>query len=483
MSNHTTDIIIIGAGLSGIGAACHLAKKHPNKSYKILEMREELGGTWSLFKYPGVRSDSDMYTFGFSFKPWEHKKSYADASTILEYLDETAKEYKVHEHIIYNQKVMNANFDSTNNTWTIHTLNTKTKEEAQHVVSMIFSCTGYYSYDAGFTPDFKNSASYEGQLIHPQKWPTALDYTDKKVIIIGSGATAITLVPAMAKKTSNITMLQRSPTYIGALPNKDSVGNVIKKILPNKTAHKVIRLKNVTIDALFFKLCMRFPEKLRKFLIKKVIQEIGDESYTPHFTPKYNPWEQRFCLAPDGDFFKTIKHGKATIVTDEIESFTKSGVLLKSGKTLDADIIITATGLKLVAGGNIKLSVDNTPYTISDNVIYKGLMLNKLPNFAFFIGYTNASWTLRSDLTSRYLNRLLTYMDKKKYSYVAPNFKKHKNIAYTPLLDMKSGYFKRGENLFPIQANKAPWKLNQNYFLDFIQLRIKSIKDNYLHFS
>lgn len=482
MKSNYTDVLIVGAGLSGIGAACHLTRKNPNKTYRILEMRGEIGGTWSLFKYPGVRSDSDMYTFGFSFKTWDANKSFADAKSILKYLDEACDEYKVKENITYYQKVISVNFDTKAATWTVFTENQQTKKQEQFTAQFLFSCSGYYKYDAGYTPDFKGMKTYSGQIVHPQQWPENLDYTNKKVVIIGSGATAVTLIPAMADKTKHVTMVQRSPTYVGNLPNKDKVAKIIKKILPKKLAHKTVRLKNILFSIAFYNVSKRFPKFMKNFIIKGAQKELGDFPVEPHFTPNYNPWDQRFCVAPDGDLFKVLREGKASIETDHIDSFTEKGLLLKSGKELEADIIITATGLRLVAFGGAKGFVDGAEISPSEKLTYKGLMLNDLPNFIFFVGYTNASWTLKSDLTSEYASRILSLMDKKGYKTVIPKLASN-DLDTAPLINLNSGYIHRAAADLPKQGDKLPWKLYQNWFFDYYMLRIKSVEDKHLKFS
>lgn len=482
MKKKHTDVLIIGAGLSGIGAACHLARKNSNKSYQILEMREELGGTWSLFKYPGVRSDSDMYTFGYSFKTWNASKSFADAPSILSYLNEAADEYKVRDKITYNQKVTSINFDTNLAIWEVTTLNLKTDKIHIYTSQFLFSCSGYYNYKNGYTPNFKGVNDFKGTIIHPQKWPNELDYSNKKVIVIGSGATAVTLVPEMAKNAAHVTMVQRSPTYIGALPNKDKAAKFIKKVLPKKTAHKAIRLKNILFSIAFYNTSKRFPNFMRNFIIKGAKKQLNGFPVAPHFTPNYNPWDQRFCVAPDGDLFKAIRNKKATVETGYIDCFTSTGLLLKSGKSLDADIIITATGLELLAFGDAKISINDTPFNPADKLTYKGLMLNDLPNFIFFTGYTNASWTLKSDLTSEYTSRLLNLMDKKRYKIVMPKIG-NTNIETVPLINLNSGYIHRSTAKLPKQGSKYPWKLYQNWIYDYFTLRIKSVKDDTLKFS
>ena len=473
-----TDIIIVGAGLSGVGAACHLERKNPEKSYVIFEAREELGGTWSLFKYPGIRSDSDMYTFGFSFKTWDNPKSFADAPNILKYLNEAANEYRIKDKIKYQTKVLKANFDTQNKIWSITTINKVGNEEIYHS-RFLFSCTGYYNYDEGHTPDYNGIENYEGEIIHPQHWPENLDYKNKRVVVIGSGATAVTIVPEMADETSEITMLQRSPTYVGAFPNKDKYAELLKKYFPKKVAHKLIRFKNIFVQILFFQACKIWPNYMKKLLVKAAQRKLGNFPAKPHFEPNYNPWDQRFCVAPDGDLFRAIREGKANVITDKIDSFNKKGIKLVSGKNLEADIIISATGLKLLAFGGSKISIDNSPYNPSDAITYKGLMLSGLPNCIFFAGYTNASWTLKSDLTSEYASRLFNLMDKKNYSFFMPKIEKQ-NMNITPLLNLNSGYIHRSSHLFPKQGSKLPWKLYQNYFFDYTMLRINKIRDKNL---
>tara|TARA_R110001632_G_scaffold6324_1_gene25705 strand:+ start:46309 stop:47751 length:1443 start_codon:yes stop_codon:yes gene_type:complete len=477
-----TDIIIVGAGLSGIGAACHLERKNKDKSYRILESREEIGGTWSLFKYPGIRSDSDMYTFGYSFKTWDNPKSFADAPSILKYLNEAADEYNIREKIQYQTRVTSVNFNTEKNIWTVTTTTSSTQIEEVYTCNMLFVCTGYYNYKNGYTPEFPGIENFKGQVIHPQHWPENLNYTNKKVVVIGSGATAVTIVPKMAKETAKITMLQRSPTYVGAFPNKDKVAAILKSILPKKTAHKVIRFKNIVIQIIFFNVCRKWPNTMKKLLVKGVQKQLGDIPANPHFSPNYKPWDQRFCVAPDGDLFETLKQGKADIVTDHIETFTEKGIKTASGKELEADIVISATGLKLLAFGGAKISIDDNEFDISKSLTYRGLMLSGLPNCIFFAGYTNASWTLKSDLTSEYASRLLKFMDQKNYKYMFPKVI-GEDLETIPLLNLNSGYIHRSENEFPRQGSKLPWRLYQNYFRDYKTLRINKLTDKELQFK
>ncbi len=477
-----TDIIIVGGGLSGIGEACHLERKNKRKSYRILEAREELGGTWSLFKYPGIRSDSDMYTFGYSFKTWDHSKSFADAPTILKYLNEAVDEYQIRDKIQYQTEVTSVNFDTTKNIWTVNTTSSKTNTIETYTCNFLFICTGYYNYKNGYTPKYPGIENYKGKVIHPQHWPEDLDYKGKKVVVIGSGATAVTIVPKMADDTAHITMLQRSPTYVGTFPNKDKVAAFLKKILPKKAAHKIIRFKNILTQVIFFNVCKWWPNTMRKLIIKGAQKELGTISAEPHFAPNYKPWDQRFCVAPDGDLFKSIKKGKASIVTDQIETFTENGIKIKSGEELKADIIISATGLKLLAFGGAKATIDGKEFDISKSLTYRGLMLSGLPNCIFFAGYTNASWTLKSDLTSEYANRLLKFMEKKNYTYVIPQIMDDA-METLPLLNLNSSYIHRDKDMFPLQGSKTPWKLYQNYFRDYKTLRINKITDKQLQFK
>jgi cation diffusion facilitator CzcD-associated flavoprotein CzcO len=476
-----SDIIIIGAGLSGIGAACHLQRKNSNKTYKVLEAREEIGGTWSLFKYPGIRSDSDMYTFGYSFKTWDDDKSFADAPSILKYLHQASDEYDVAEKIMFNQKVVSYNFDASQNLWTVKTTNPKTNGETFYTAQFIFNCSGYYNYDHGYTPVFKGLENFKGKFIHPQKWDENLDYKNKKVVVIGSGATAVTIVPSIANDVAKVTMLQRSPTYITALPNEDKIALFIKRVLPRKIAHKLVRVKNIFADMLFYNLCKKWPEAMKKFVLKGIKKELGDFPLEPHFSPDYKPWDQRFCLVPDGDFFKAIKKGKAAIITDTIDAFIENGILLKSGKIVEADIVISATGLKLLPFGGAKITLNNNPFNITEQFIYKGLMLSELPNFFVFAGYTNASWTLKSDLTSEYLLRLLKYLDSNNYKSVYAKVLEE-NLEALPLINLDSGYIHRAKDILPKQGDKFPWRLYQNYILDFKALRIDTVKDKRLQF-
>ena len=481
MENTHYDVLIIGAGLSGIGAACHLSKNNSDKSYAILESRSNLGGTWDLFKYPGIRSDSDMYTFGYSFKTWDNPKSFADAPSILKYLNEAAEDYNVKERIHFNQRALSYDFDSSTNLWTVKTRHTNLEKRLSYTSRFLFNCSGYYNYERGFTPKFDNQNAFKGLFIHPQKWPKELSLKDKRVVVIGSGATAVTIVPKIASEVTHVTMLQRSPTYVGGLPNKDRAAEVIKILFPKNLAHRLIRSKNILLDMAFFKACRTWPNTMRSYIIKKAQKALGDFPAKPHFAPNYNPWEQRFCLAPDGDLFNAIKNGEASVETDTIMRFESNGITLESGKFLPADIIISATGLNILPLGGVKITVDKTKIALSEHFVYKGCMLNALPNLFLFVGYTNASWTLKSDLTSEYISRVIKYMDEHGYQSICPQITEE--LSPTPLLNLNSGYIHRAKNLLPNQGNRAPWRVYQNYILDYKMLRIDKINDSNVSFN
>ena len=480
------DMIIIGAGLSGIGAACHLQLKHPNKSYQIIESRERMGGTWDLFRYPGVRSDSDMHTLGYSFKPWLSAKAIADGPAIRDYIKESAAEFGVDQHIQYQRKVVAASWDSATAKWTLTLENTQdgdtvAAELETLTCNFIYSCTGYYRYDQGFTPDFPDAEKFKGQIVHPQLWPQDLDYTGKRIVVIGSGATAITLVPSLAKTAGHVTMLQRSPTYVLSRPDEDAVSQKLRRWFPEQLAYDLTRWKNVTAQAMLFQLSRRFPNYVKKLIRKVVHGWMGDDfAIDTHFNPSYKPWDQRLCLVPNGDLFRSLRKGTSSIVTDHIERFTENGIQLKSGETLEADIIITATGLELLLLGGLKLEVDGVETKVADSLTYKGMMFSGIPNLALAAGYTNASWTLKCDLTSNYVCRLLSYMDKHKYQYCVAN--NDPSVKRLQFLDLASGYVDRAIDQFPKQGDKSPWKLHQNYLLDILNLRIGSVRDKAMGF-
>ena len=474
------DIIVVGAGISGIAAAYNLQKSCPNKSFAILEGRSALGGTWDLFKYPGIRSDSDMHTLGFRFKPWIHKKSIADASSILEYLNETVDEYGIRDKIVFNQKVTAANWLSEKSLWELSVI-----DEGQKIsmtCNFLFLCGGYYSYDKPYMPKFPEQDRFEGQVIHPQFWDESMDYSDKKVIVIGSGATAVTLVPAIAKNAAHVTMLQRSPSYVVSAPGEDSWSQALNKIFPIRLTYFLIRWKNIFRTSLGFYLSRKYPERVKDRLINLVREELGnDYDVEKHFTPRYNPWDQRMCLVPDSDLFNSIKSGKASVVTDHIDHFTENGILVKSGEHLEADIIVTATGIELNALNDIEVSVNNEKVEPHNRLSYKGMMLSGVPNLAFSFGYVNASWTLRADLTCEYVCRLLNRMDKLGVNTCIPQ-EDPTAIVDDEYIDFSSGYVQRALDRLPKQGKKAPWRNYQNYLKDIFLVRIFSIKDSTLKF-
>ena len=473
----------MGAGLSGIGAACHLQKNCLNKSYAILEARPSMGGTWDLFRYPGIRSDSDMYTLGYNFKPWTNPKSIADGPAILGYIKETAQEHNVESKIQFNTKIIALNWSTENAQWTIKCEDTKTKKSKVFTCTFLQSCLGYYNYEHGYTPEFEGIKKFKGTIVHPQFWPEDLDYTNKEVVIIGSGATAVTLLPAMAKTAKHVTMLQRSPTYVASVPNRSLFPKVLSDNIPAKLMYDINRTAHIGITILQYNLSRSRPKMMKDFFIKNAKRQLPkDYDVATHFTPKYNPWDERLCAVPNGDLFKSIKSGKSSVVTDHIDSFTKDGILLKSGNTQKADIIITATGLELQMLGGIDAIVDNKKPNPSEVIVYKGMMLKDVPNFVFTIGYTNASWTLKADLVATYFCRLINETDKKGKRMFVPE--SDKPIETEPLMDFKSGYVQRAlaSGNLPNQGTKTPWKLKQNFISDAINLNYGSMNDGFMKF-
>lgn len=482
MSVDHIDVLIIGAGLSGIGAACHLEREVPNKTYAILESRGAMGGTWDLFRYPGIRSDSDMHTLGYSFKPWKHERAIADGPAILDYIRETAKEYDVEKHIRYNHRVSKISWDSDRAVWTV-SVEKGGGSTGTLSCNFIYSCTGYYRYDKGYTPDFPDVEQFKGQVIHPQHWPEDLDYRDKNVVVIGSGATAITLVPEMAKTAKHVTMLQRSPTYVVSRPGQDTFALRMDRWLPSKLAYLVTRWKNVSIQALIYQYSRRRPQKMKAVLLSRTRKELGSTvDVDTHFNPKYNPWDQRLCLVPDSDLYRSLRKGSSSVVTDHIKRFTKTGIKLASGELLKADIVVTATGLELLPVGGMEIEVDGKLIALPETLGYRGMMLSDIPNFALAAGYTNASWTLKCDLTSEYVCRVLNHMDKKGYAYCVPRVP-DAAMTRVSFLDLASGYVNRAIDRFPKQGLKAPWKLYQNYLLDILSLRYGAMKAKDLEYG
>lgn len=476
------DTLIIGAGLSGISAAHHLTELCPDKSYVILEARSAMGGTWDLFKYPGIRSDSDMYTLGYSFKPWTDPQAIADGPAILKYIQETAAEKDIATKIKYNTKVTEASWSSSEQLWTVTV--DSTDSISTYTCSFLFSCCGYYDYDQGYTPDYPGLEDYEGAFVHPQLWSSETNYENKDVVVIGSGATAVTLIPELAKKAKSVTMLQRSPTYVVSAPREDAIANFLNKILPTKLAYSIIRWKNITMSMLVYNACMKWPNTMSKFFLKGVKKELGDryEELKKHFTPHYNPWQQRLCLVPESDLFEALKSGKANIVTDHIDTFTKEGILLKTGEILKSDLVISATGLKMKVMGGVVLKLDQKEIKSSELLCYRGMMFRDLPNLAMAFGYTNASWTLKCDLVSKYVCRLINHMDKNSYKSCTPTLQ-NENMETLPFVDFTSGYFQRSLHELPRQGTEGPWKINQNYLKDIKSLKRSTLDDGILQFA
>ena len=483
MNQNHFNVIVVGAGISGISAGYHLQKRCPDQSFAILESRDTIGGTWDLFRYPGIRSDSDMQTMGFRFKPWKGVKNIADGPSILSYLDETVKENGLDKKIHFNQRVNEASWSSRNSKWTIQVENKKTQELKDFTCDFLFLCGGYYNYKEGYTPHFEGKDNFSGQIVHPQKWPDDLNYKNKEVVVIGSGATAVTIIPSIADEAEHVTMLQRSPTYFVAWPDEDKIGNILHKLLGSKIAYFMLRLKNIYFQWWFFQKCRKVPKRVKEFLINEVRKKL-DINYDvdTHFTPNYNPWDQRLCLVPNGDLFNAINEGKASVVTDHIDKFTKEGIQLKSGDELKADIIITATGLNLEVCNGIRLLVDNDEVDISKTMTYKGMMFSNVPNLVATFGYTNASWTLRADLTSEYVCRLINFLNKKGYAYCCPRV--DQSVEHDGnWLDFSSGYITRSMHKFPMQGSRDPWRNTQNFPRDVFAIRWGNIDDNELKFT
>ena len=475
------DVIVVGAGISGIGAAVHLQRRCPGRRVVILEGRANIGGTWDLFRYPGIRSDSDMYTLGFNFKPWNQARAIADGPSIMKYLDEAAREEGIYARIRFGHHVTAAAWDSGTARWLVAAQHDGSEVELS--CNFLHMCSGYYDYEAGYTPEFFGRERFTGRIVHPQHWPADLDYRGKRVIVIGSGATAMTLIPAMARDAAQVTMLQRSPTYVISRPAEDKFANTLKRMLPPMLAYGIIRWRNTLFHQLLFGLARTWPGLVRRCLLAKVRAQLGpDFDVAKHFAPRYNPWEQRLCLVPDDDLFVAIKSGRATVVTDHIETFTENGIRLKSGKELTADIIVTATGLKLLFLAGMAVAVDGRKVDFSKTFGYKGMMFSDVPNLACVFGYTNSSWTLKADLESEYLCRLLNHMQASGNPIATPVLA-DADITPERWIDFSSGYFERALASFPKQGSKRPWKLYQNYLKDILLFEFASIEDGSLRFS
>ncbi|MFI2207879.1 flavin-containing monooxygenase [Streptomyces sp. NPDC020192] len=473
------DVLVVGAGLSGIGAAGHLRRTCPERTLAILEARDAIGGTWDLFRYPGVRSDSDMHTLGYRMRPWKDPKAIADGASILSYIRETAREYDLLDAIRFRHRVVSADWDEAQARWTVQV--ERGAESAAETVtltcSFLYLCAGYYRYDEGHRPRFEDAERFEGELVHPQHWPEDLDYTGKRVVVIGSGATAVTLVPAMAERAAHVTMLQRSPAYVMSLPSRDGIADALRRVLPERAALAAIRWKNATLALGFYRLSRKRPERVKAMLRKGVAKQLPDGyDIGTHFTPRYDPWDQRVCYVPDGDLFRAISSGRASVVTDHVESFTPEGIRLRSGAELPADVVVTATGLNLLPLGGIRLSVAGRPVDPGETVAYKGMMLSGVPNFAWTLGYTNSSWTLKADLVAQYVSRLLKHMADRGHAVVRP-LAPPAGDPVLPIMDLQSGYVLRGADLMPKRGTRAPWTLEQNYRQDVRLLRRGPVDD------
>ncbi len=475
------DVLFVGAGLSGVGAAYHLQHGSPGRTYVILEGREAIGGTWDLFRYPGIRSDSDMYTLGYSFRPWEEAKAIADGPSILRYVNDTADRYRIREHIRFGHHVKRADWSCADARWIVEAERADGGEQVRFSCNWLHICSGYYNYSEVYDPEFPGRESFKGMIVHPQFWPEDMDYSGKKVVVIGSGATAVTIVPEMAKSAAHVIMLQRSPTYMVSRPSEDKIANALRKALPSKLAYGITRWKNVLLQMAFFKLARKRPARVKEKLLEEVRKLLPqDYDVGTHFTPRYNPWDQRLCLVPDADMFEAVSNGSASIVTAEIDRFTDGGIRLGNGDELDADIVVTATGLKLQLASDIAFAVDGEARDLSKTLSYRGMMFSDMPNLSYSFGYTNASWTLKADLTGGYLCRLLNHLEKTGNEIALPA--REPGIEEAPFLDFTSGYVQRARDVLPKQGSKKPWKLYQNYALDMISLKFASVEDGVIRF-
>lgn len=486
MTSEYFDVLIVGAGLSGVGAAVHLQEKCPGKSFVILEGRDAMGGTWDLFRYPGIRSDSDMHTLGYNFKPWREAKAIADGPSILKYIEETAAEHGVDRRIRYGHKVKSASWSSADAVWDVEAEQTGSAERVRIRCNFLMMCSGYFSYEGGYTPHFEGREAFRGQIVHPQEWPSDLDYRGKRVVVIGSGATAMTLIPAMAEEAGHVVMLQRSPTYVISRPDKDALANFLRRVLPEKAAYAITRWKNTAMQQWMYARTRTAPDKVRKKLLKWVRDELGpDFDVETHFTPRYDPWDQRLCLVPNSDLFRAIRSGKASVVTDLIDKFTETGLRLRSGEELEADIIVTATGLNLVVLGGAEFSVDGRRVDFADTVSYKGMMYSDVPNLVSTFGYINASWTLRADLIAEFACRLINHMNKTGNRQCTPRLRaEDRDMPLRPYIhDFSAGYMQRVMHLFPKQGDREPWINPQNYRRDKKMFRHGALEDGVLEFA
>ncbi|MFL6142006.1 MAG: flavin-containing monooxygenase [Labedaea sp.] len=482
MDSHL-DVLIIGAGVSGIGAACHLVRDCPTKTFAILERRVELGGTWDLFRYPGIRSDSDMYTFGFDFRPWHDTKVLADGTSIREYVRATAKEHGVLSRIRFGIRVAGASWSTERGHWTVTAVEEATGAVTELTANFLIGATGYYDYDSGYRPAFPGAERFSGPVVHPQHWPQDLDYAGKRVVVIGSGATAVTLVPAMAERAGHVTMLQRSPTYIVSLPAQDKISAVLQRFLPTRVVYQLGRVRNVGFQRAIYALAKRYPRFVRNLVVKGAERQLRGAAELRHFMPKYDPWDQRLCVVPDGDLFRAIRDGRVGVVTDEVETFTETGIRLRSGAELDADVIVAATGLNLRMLGGATLEVDGRPVEVNRLLTYKAVLLEDVPNAALVFGYVNASWTLKADLAARYVCRLLNYLDDRGHTQVVARAAAADRTEESVLSALNAGYVRRGNDMLPRQGTHGPWRVTNNYLRDARMLRYGPIADPALRFT
>ena len=480
------DLVIVGAGLSGIGAACRIKQHLPHKTFAILESRSAIGGTWDLYRYPGIRSDSDMHTLGYDFKPWTAEKAIADGPSILRYVGEAADEYDVRRHVRFHRRLARAEWSTEDARWTLTVARTDEEGGTERITcNFLLMCTGYYSYDRPYRPHFEGEEDFEGPMFHPQHWPEDLDYRGRRVVVIGSGATAMTLVPAMAEEAEHVVMLQRSPTYVISLPDRDRIANILRRVLPEKLAYRIARWKNINLQRFFYGRSRQRPEKVKRFLLDRARKELGDEMVEKHFTPRYDPWDQRLCLIPNGDLFEALRSGRASVVTDRIERITKRGILVGSGEEIAADIIVVATGLNLELFGGAQFHVDGQPVHFPDTWTYKGMMFSDLPNLVHTFGYVNASWTLRADLTAEFTCRVLAHMDATGTRQVTPRLRpEDRNMVARPWIeDFTPNYVQRALHLFPKQGDREPWLNTQRYARDRKMIREAPLEDGVLTFD
>ncbi|MGI9206293.1 MAG: flavin-containing monooxygenase [Woeseiaceae bacterium] len=485
MTAEITDVIIVGAGLSGIGSACHLQQKCPDKHYLILEGRESVGGTWDLFRYPGIRSDSDMHTLGYEFKPWRAQKAIADGPAILDYIKEAAAEHQVGEHIRYQHQVRKADWSSDEHLWTLEVTDSKTAAVKKFKCNFLLMCAGYYDYKGGYEPQISGRADFQGDIVHPQEWPEDLGYGDKNIVVIGSGATAVTLIPELAKEAKHVVMLQRSPTYMASMPDTDRIANFLRKVLPEKWAYTVTRWKNVKLQQIVYYSTRVAPKFIKRKLIKRVRKELGENAdIEKNFTPLYDPWDQRLCLVPNGDLFESLRSGRASVITDKISAITASGIRLESGREVGADIIVTATGLSLCLLGDVQVSVDGESVNFAEKYSYKAMMFSDVPNLVSIFGYINASWTLRADLVADYACRLINHMTIANSRQCTPRLRgRYRDMNAKPWIEnFSSNYIQRKQHLLPRQGDRHPWLNTQNYSMEKKLIRDSDVVDDVLEF-